>query len=74
MGVEIYQTIGQNLGRRGAIHSVGQEGGYAPNLFTNADAFEVFIESIKQTNYALGAMFSWVLMLPQIPFTEMVNM
>jgi enolase len=54
MGAEIYQTIGQNLGHRGAIHSVGQEGGYAPNLFTNADAFEVFIESIKQTTYSLG--------------------
>jgi enolase len=54
MGAEIYQTIGLNLGHRGAIHSVGQEGGYAPNLFTNADAFEVFIESIRQTNYSLG--------------------
>lgn len=54
MAVEIYITIGQNLARRGAIHSVGQEGAYAPNLFTNADAFEVFIESIKQTQYSLG--------------------
>ncbi len=54
MGVEIYLTIGENLSRRGAIHSVGHEGGYAPNLFTNTDAFEVFIESIRQTPYALG--------------------
>ena len=54
MGVEIYQTIGDNLTRRGAIHSVGHEGGYAPNLFTNADAFEVFVESVRQTNYSLG--------------------
>ena len=54
MGVEIYQTIGKNLSHRGAIHSVGQEGGYAPNLFTNTDAFEVFVESINSTNYALG--------------------
>lgn len=54
MGVEIYQTIGENLSRRGAIHSVGHEGGYAPNLFTNADAFEVFVESVKQTDYSLG--------------------
>lgn len=54
MGVEIYQTIGKNLAHRGAIHSVGQEGGYAPNLFTNADALEVFVESINQTAYALG--------------------
>jgi len=54
IGAEIYQTIGANLARRGAIHSVGQEGGYAPNLFTNTDAFEVFVESIKETKYSLG--------------------
>lgn len=54
MGVEIYQMIGENLSRRGAIHSVGHEGGYAPNLFTNADAFEVFVESVRQTNYTMG--------------------
>jgi enolase len=54
MSSEIYQTIGNNLAHRGAIHSVGQEGGYAPNLFTNTDAFEVFIESIKETRYSLG--------------------
>jgi enolase len=51
---EIYMSIGDNLDRRGAIHSVGDEGGYAPNLFTNADALEVFVESIKQTNYSIG--------------------
>ncbi|HLD92118.1 MAG TPA: phosphopyruvate hydratase, partial [Patescibacteria group bacterium] len=54
MGVEIYQSIGDNLARRGATHSVGHEGGYAPNLFTNADAFEVFVESVKATDYSLG--------------------
>ena len=54
MGVEIYLTIGANLARRGAIHSVGDEGGYAPNLFTNADALEVIVDSIKETSYDLG--------------------
>lgn len=53
-GVEIYMTIGENLERRGAIHSVGAEGGYAPNLFTNADALELIVESISLTNYKLG--------------------
>ena len=53
-GAEIYITIGENLERKGAIHSVGQEGGYAPNLFTNADALELIVESIKQTPYKLG--------------------
>lgn len=54
VGVEIYHTIGKNLEHRGAIHSVGDEGGFAPDLFTNADALEVFVESIHQTNYSLG--------------------
>ena len=54
IGMEIYHTIGENLKRRGAIHSVGDEGGYAPDLFTNADALEVFVEAIRQTSYSLG--------------------
>jgi len=54
IGAEIYHAIGANLKHRGAIHSVGDEGGYAPDLFTNADALEVFVESIHQSNYSLG--------------------
>ena len=54
MAVEIYMMLGKDLARRGAIHSVGEDGGYAPNLFTNADALEVMYESIKQTNYQMG--------------------
>lgn len=54
MGVEVYQKMGANLKHRGAIHSVGDEGGYAPDLFTNADALEVFVEAIHQTTYQLG--------------------
>jgi enolase len=53
-GAEIYRALGNNLARRGAIHSVGDEGGYAPNLFTNADALEIVVETIKGTNYSLG--------------------
>ncbi len=54
VGVEIYMTIGNNLTRRGAIHSVGNEGGYAPNLFTNTDALEILVESIREANYQTG--------------------
>jgi len=53
-GVEIYMAIGENLKRRGAIHSVGDEGGYAPNLFTNADALELIVDSIRETDYQIG--------------------
>lgn len=54
IGSEIYLTLEENLERRGAIHSVGDEGGYAPNLFTNADALEILVETIKQSPYDLG--------------------
>lgn len=51
LGVEIYQKVKQVLIRHGAIHSVGDEGGFAPNLFTNLDALEVLMEAIKESNY-----------------------
>lgn len=53
-GVVIYQTIKNLLARRGAIHSVGYEGGFAPNLFTNLDALEILQESIVETNHKPG--------------------
>ena len=47
-GSVIYQNLKKLLARRGAIHSVGDEGGFAPNLFTNLDALEILNESIIQ--------------------------
>ncbi len=54
-GAVIYQTIKKILVRRGAIHSVGDEGGFAPNLFTNLDALEILSESVIATNHKPGA-------------------
>lgn len=51
IGGEIYKSLKNVLTRRQAIHSVGDEGGFAPNLFTNLDALEVILESIHDTNY-----------------------
>src|SRR3990172_2503699 len=53
-GVVIYQTIKRLLARRGAIHSVGYEGGVAPNLFTNLAALEILQEAIIETNHKPG--------------------
>ncbi len=53
-GAVIYHTIKKILSRRGAIHSVGDEGGFAPNLFTNLDALEVLSEAIGETNHKVG--------------------
>lgn len=54
MGVEIYQTLKRVLTYRNAVHSVGDEGGFAPNLFTNVDALSILTEAIKETPYRLS--------------------
>ncbi|AKM79243.1 MAG: Enolase [Candidatus Beckwithbacteria bacterium GW2011_GWB1_47_15] len=51
IGEEIYQALKHTLKNRDAIHSVGDEGGFAPNLFTNMDALEVMMEAIDSTAY-----------------------
>jgi enolase len=50
-GEEIYQTVKKVLIRHKAIHSVGDEGGFAPDLFTNLDALEILIEAIRETEH-----------------------
>ncbi|MCJ7827962.1 phosphopyruvate hydratase [Patescibacteria group bacterium] len=54
VGIEIYQSVENVLINHGAIHSVGDEGGFAPNLFTNIDALEVLADAIKEVGVKLG--------------------
>lgn len=54
LGDEIYKNLKLTLESRHLIHSVGDEGGYAPNLFTNLDALEVILESTHNTPYKIA--------------------
>ncbi|OGY21452.1 MAG: phosphopyruvate hydratase [Candidatus Chisholmbacteria bacterium RIFCSPLOWO2_01_FULL_49_14] len=54
VGVEIYHKIEKVLVKHGAIHSVGVEGGFAPNLYKNADALELILEAVRETHYKYG--------------------
>ncbi|MCL4360688.1 phosphopyruvate hydratase [Patescibacteria group bacterium] len=54
LGVEVYQQVKEILIYRNAIHSVGDEGGFAPNLYTNADAIEILLEAIRTASYHYG--------------------
>lgn len=54
IAVDIYQSVEEVLKRHGAIHSVGDEGGFAPNLFTNLDALEILVEAFKVSQKTLG--------------------
>jgi enolase len=51
MAVVIRQKLEETLIAKGAIHSVGLDGGFAPNLYNNTDAFEIMIEAIKNSPY-----------------------
>jgi len=51
MAVVIRQKLEETLITKGAIHSVGLDGGFAPNLYNNTDAFEIMIEAIKNSPY-----------------------
>lgn len=54
IGAEVYQSVKKILVYRNAVHSVGHEGGFAPNLFTNIDAMEILMEAVKTTPYQFG--------------------
>jgi len=54
MGSELFHLLQAELVRRGAVHSVGDEGGFAPNLFTNTDALELLSVVIKNSPYQLN--------------------
>jgi len=53
-GVETYMAIKQILEYRNAIHSLGDEGGFAPNLFTNEDALEIIVEAVRSNKKQIG--------------------
>jgi len=53
-GSEIYQKLKQVLKEHGYTVLVGDEGGYAPALKTNAEAVEVILEAIGKAGYKAG--------------------
>jgi enolase len=54
MGVEIFHTLKAVLKKKGYATSVGDEGGFAPNLRSNEEAIETILEAIAQAGYAAG--------------------
>jgi enolase len=51
---ETYQALKGVLKKRGYNTSVGDEGGFAPSLKSNAEAFEVILEAITKAGYKPG--------------------
>lgn len=54
MGAEIFHSLKKVLHGKGLSTSVGDEGGFAPNLSSNADALAVIKEAVELAGYKLG--------------------
>ncbi len=51
---EIYQALKKVLGSKGYSTNVGDEGGFAPSLGSNAEAIEVILQAIEKAGYKAG--------------------
>jgi enolase len=54
MGAEIFHTLKAVLKKKGYATSVGDEGGFAPDLRSNEEAIETILEAIAQAGYSTG--------------------
>jgi enolase len=53
-GAEIFHNLKSVLKSRGLATSVGDEGGFAPNLKSNEEAIETILEAIEKAGYKAG--------------------
>ena len=55
--VEVFQTLKMILNEKGLSISVGDEGGFSPNLKNEEDAIQLILEAIKKSGYIPGKDF-----------------
>ena len=54
VGAEIFHSLKKVLNNKGLSTAVGDEGGFAPNLSSNADALTVIEEATEAAGYKMG--------------------
>ncbi len=54
MGAEVFHALKKVLAGRGLATAVGDEGGFAPNLDSNAEALAVIKQAVADAGYELG--------------------
>lgn len=52
--VEVFQHLGKLIKNKGLSTNVGNEGGYAPELGSNEEAFDMIMEAISKAGYEAG--------------------
>jgi enolase len=53
-GAEIFHTLKSLLNKQNMPTSVGDEGGFAPNINSNSEAIDIIIDSISKAGYKAG--------------------
>jgi enolase len=53
-GAEVFQTLKKLIDTRGMPTTVGDEGGFAPDLATNEEALKLLLEAIDKAGYTAG--------------------
>ena len=53
-GAEVFHSLRKILSEKGYATSVGDEGGFAPNLKSNREAFEILVKAIEKAGYHPG--------------------
>lgn len=54
IGAEVFHNLAKVLKSKGLNTAVGDEGGFAPNLASNADALACIKEAVEKAGYVLG--------------------
>ena len=54
VGSEVFHNLKKVLNEKGLATGVGDEGGFAPNLESNTEGFELIMEAIKRAGYVPG--------------------
>lgn len=54
IGSEVFHNLKLVLKSKGLVTSVGDEGGFAPDLNSNTEGFELIVEAIKKAGYVPG--------------------
>ena len=54
VGAEVFHSLKKVLNERGLATGVGDEGGFAPDLQSNSEGFDLIIEAIKRAGYEPG--------------------
>ena len=53
-GAEVFHNLSKVLKAKGLATTVGDEGGFAPNLSSNEEAISVILQAIEQAGYKPG--------------------